>query len=57
MPGSEAEIDKCHTRSVSGCEHVFLLSQLTFTLLSNEVFKSGNVNMHLFCTSFYECLL
>lgn len=53
MPGNDGTIDKCHMRSVSSYEHLFL-SHVTFVVLPNGVFKGGKVNMHLFSTSFYR---
>lgn len=55
MPGNDGEIGKHHMRPVSSCEHFSsLLSQVTFVVLPNEVFKLGKVNVHLF---FYKFLL
>lgn len=50
MPESEGEMDKCHTRSVSGCEH--FSSQVT-NMLPNEIFKGRDIDVQLFSTSFH----
>lgn len=55
MRGNDGEIDKCHTRSASSFEHLFLSSLSTFTLLPNELSNSGNVSVLL--QVFTECLL
>lgn len=48
-------MDKCHTRSVSGCEH--LSSQATLTCFRMKFLKEGTSMCNYFLQVFIECLL